>query len=489
MVSIDLDVPRTRCPGRPGSSVCSSTRPGRNVFAPSLTSMCREPTSARQPTSSDRPSRTSNETRRAPRRAGPLRVRASACGGLREGQPTTAPTPPPRAPRAPVASPKPSTPTTTRRRPRSGRATATRPTGRPPTCWRARAACPTRRRASTRWRRTRRASTRPRRPTARPCCASNTATRTAAGMTWRTSSSLPCARRGARRGQAPRRARRRGGDGAAFTELAALSRDLDKTDLARSWRSSPPSTSRHAGRGGRARCIPPHRRSLALPHGAFFDDALWHASLLDEKLGRVKAAVDDLERLVDKRETTSIMGSYERARYVPSMLRLGTSTATHSTTRESARHISRLYTDYANSTKRADGLWREAAIWREDGDAKTRATACPRWCTSSGQPLRPVRDVDLRGLERPSKSGAPKECRDYIRNGRTGEKTRTLRPLRLFAFLFFLFFFLVVVLVESSSSSKSSSSKSVAAPSSSSASAAARFSNLSRRPHRPAECR
>jgi tetratricopeptide (TPR) repeat protein len=57
--------------------------------------------------------------------------------------------------------------------------------------------------------------------------------------------------------------------------------------------------------------------------GAFYDDALWHASLLDEKLGRAREAVADLQRLVAVRETTSLIGSYERALYVPAMLRMG----------------------------------------------------------------------------------------------------------------------------------------------------------------------
>ena len=38
------------------------------------------------------------------------------------------------------------------------------------------------------------------------------------------------------------------------------------------------------------------------PRGAFFDDALWRASFLDEKAGDVQAAAGDLERLVAVRE-------------------------------------------------------------------------------------------------------------------------------------------------------------------------------------------
>lgn len=37
------------------------------------------------------------------------------------------------------------------------------------------------------------------------------------------------------------------------------------------------------------------------PFGAFFDDTLWRASLLDDRLGRSQAAIDDLERMVRER--------------------------------------------------------------------------------------------------------------------------------------------------------------------------------------------
>jgi tetratricopeptide (TPR) repeat protein len=152
------------------------------------------------------------------------------------------------------------------------------------------------------------------------------------------------------------------------------------------------------------------------PHGAFFDDALWHASLLDEKLGRPRAAADDLERLVAERETTSFVGSYERAQYVPSMLRLGAlyHDALHDDVKARAT-FHRLYTDFAHSTKRDDALWREAALWREDGDTKT---ACERLSTLVHEfpdsRFVPCVASACPALVRPSKSGAPKDCREYI---------------------------------------------------------------------------
>ncbi|MGH7272524.1 MAG: tetratricopeptide repeat protein, partial [Polyangiaceae bacterium] len=112
------------------------------------------------------------------------------------------------------------------------------------------------------------------------------------------------------------------------------------------------------------------------PFGAFFDDALWNASLIDDKLGRPRVAIDDLERMLKERETTFLMGSYERAKYVPAILRVGAlyRDRLHDDARARAA-FHRLYTDFAHSTMRARGLWLEAALWKKDGDS---VTACDR---------------------------------------------------------------------------------------------------------------
>jgi tetratricopeptide (TPR) repeat protein len=155
------------------------------------------------------------------------------------------------------------------------------------------------------------------------------------------------------------------------------------------------------------------------PHGAFFDDALWRASLLDEKLGRVQPAIDDLERMVSMRETTTLMGSYERRQYVPAMLRIGVlyrdDLHDHVKAREA---FHRLYADFAHSTKRDDALWLEAALWRQDGDA---STACARLATLVREfpdsRYVPCATASCEGLARPAGSDAPKTCHPYIERG------------------------------------------------------------------------
>jgi tetratricopeptide (TPR) repeat protein len=152
------------------------------------------------------------------------------------------------------------------------------------------------------------------------------------------------------------------------------------------------------------------------PFGGFFDDALWHASLLDEKLGRYTAAIDDLERMVAARETTTIIGTYERRQYVPAMLRIGALWRDRLHDRARARAaFHRLYTDFANSTARDDALWLEAELWRDDGDART---ACDRLALLVREfpdsRYVPCATKQCTGLARAEKSAAPAECHPYI---------------------------------------------------------------------------
>jgi tetratricopeptide (TPR) repeat protein len=212
------------------------------------------------------------------------------------------------------------------------------------------------------------------------------------------------------------------------------------------------------------------------PSGAFFDDSLWHASLLDEKLGRARAAVDDLERLVKERETTTIVGTYERPKYVPAMLRIGALWRDllhdHARARE-AYH--RLYADYRNSTSRDDALWLEASLWREDGDL---ASACSRLGTLvhdfPDSRYVPCATRECAGLDRPATSRAPKECHPYIERERQSPPSSSSSSSSSSS------------RSSSSSSSNSSSSKSVASSSAgSSGSAVLRFSNLRSTPTSP----
>jgi tetratricopeptide (TPR) repeat protein len=207
------------------------------------------------------------------------------------------------------------------------------------------------------------------------------------------------------------------GPKAGLDELAALQRDVGKTELVElvAWLSA-----QHLQTLGDDQAARDAYVRIAdqwpYPQGAFFDGALWEASLLDEKLGRPQVAVDELERMVAVRETTSLMGSYERHHFVPAMLRIGElyrdKLGDHAKAR-AAFH--RLYADFAHSTMRDDALWLEAALWKSDGDARA---ACDRLGTLVHEfpdsRYVPCATAQCPGLTRPAESGAPKACREYL---------------------------------------------------------------------------
>ncbi len=208
-----------------------------------------------------------------------------------------------------------------------------------------------------------------------------------------------------------------GGAKAGLDELAALERDVGRTELAEllAFLSAEHQQTLGDDQSARDAYVRIADR-WPYPYGAFFDDALWRASLLDEKLGHDQAAADDLERMVAERETTTLVGSYERKHYVPAMIRLGELYRDRLHDHAKARAtFHRLYTDFVHSSRRDDALWLEASVWKEDGDA---STACSRLATLvhdfPDSRYVPCVTEQCPTVERPRESGAPKTCRAYI---------------------------------------------------------------------------
>lgn len=157
-------------------------------------------------------------------------------------------------------------------------------------------------------------------------------------------------------------------------------------------------------------------RRWPYPLGAYFDDSLYRASELEEQLARPHEAIAHLERMLSFRESASTMGSYERPRYVPAILRIAKLYEERLGDRAKAREaLHRLYSEFKTSTLRDDALWREAELWRSDGD---EATACARLATLVGDfpdsryvPCAVDRCASIR---RPANSKAPATCRAYL---------------------------------------------------------------------------
>jgi tetratricopeptide (TPR) repeat protein len=165
-----------------------------------------------------------------------------------------------------------------------------------------------------------------------------------------------------------------------------------------------------------------HARYLAIadrfpyPVGNTFDDSLFRASEIDEARGKPKEAIDHLERLLAERETASMLGTYQRPRYTPALLRVAELYRDRLGDRAKAREaFHRLYTDFTTSPFRDDALWQESELFRLDGD---NGAACSRLSTlvSDFPDSRyvPCAAEKCDKVARPEKSKAPKTCHSYL---------------------------------------------------------------------------
>ncbi|MFO0678522.1 MAG: hypothetical protein U0169_18445 [Polyangiaceae bacterium] len=104
------------------------------------------------------------------------------------------------------------------------------------------------------------------------------------------------------------------------------------------------------------------------PFGRTWDDSLYHASELAELRGDVDHAAELCERMLRERETTTIMGTYDRPKFVPAMLRLVHLYAEkkHDDVRAMAT-LRRFHDDFTRSPWRDDALWMEALILKARG--------------------------------------------------------------------------------------------------------------------------
>lgn len=163
-------------------------------------------------------------------------------------------------------------------------------------------------------------------------------------------------------------------------------------------------------------------RRWPYPFGVHFDDALFRASEAEERLGQNTAAIAHLERLLSHREVAGFLGSYQRPRYVPALLRIADLYEHRLNDRAKAREaLHRLYAEHTTSTLRDDALWREAELWEKDGDRKT-ACACLETLVSAFPDSRYVPCAALRcpSVRPPPSSRAPRVCRAYLSEQRAG---------------------------------------------------------------------
>jgi TolA-binding protein len=152
------------------------------------------------------------------------------------------------------------------------------------------------------------------------------------------------------------------------------------------------------------------------PKGALFDDALWHASELDEKLGRPQQAVQHLRTMLAVREASTMAGSYERPRFSPAQFRVAVLYRDALRDRAAARReFHRLYAEHPTSILRDDALWEEAKLAREDGNAAET-------CAITATLLRDFPSSRYAPCARslcPTAPAAAGRCHDYLVRGGT----------------------------------------------------------------------
>ncbi len=155
------------------------------------------------------------------------------------------------------------------------------------------------------------------------------------------------------------------------------------------------------------------------PFGALWDDSLFRASELDEKLGRYSEAIEDLERMLKERESSTVVGSYQRPRFGEAQMRVAIlyRDRLHDHARARAE-LHRLYADFSTSTLRDRALWLEAAIARDDGDGGSACSTLETLIDDfPDSRFVPCAVDQCPGLHRPGKSKAPATCHPYIERG------------------------------------------------------------------------
>jgi tetratricopeptide (TPR) repeat protein len=164
--------------------------------------------------------------------------------------------------------------------------------------------------------------------------------------------------------------RERGGDEAVLAWTKGPARVLLGTEVEENLMYEAAIALENLGRSTEARdALLALAEAHPFPFGSLFDDALWRASLVEQKLGRNEAAIEHLRTLLATRESSHMTGSYERPRYSPSQMRIAELYRDALHDDEAARReFHKVYADHPTSTLRDDALWEEARLAKKDGD-------------------------------------------------------------------------------------------------------------------------
>ena len=203
-----------------------------------------------------------------------------------------------------------------------------------------------------------------------------------------------------------------GGDAAALTWLDTRGKAFRGTDLDDVIAYERGRTLERLGRKQEA-----HDAFLATAHehpypsGGLTDDAYWHASIIDEELGRYDEAIAHLRELLSFREPSGAWASYERPRYSEAQLKIAHIYRDDLKDRASARReLEKLYALHPTTIKRDDAVWDEARLALEDGDRDTTCKLARRLLDEFPESRYARCAHDLC----PSAAPGKRACADYI---------------------------------------------------------------------------
>jgi TolA-binding protein len=110
------------------------------------------------------------------------------------------------------------------------------------------------------------------------------------------------------------------------------------------------------------------------PHGAYWDDALFHGAECEQRSGNAQRAIELLTRMLAAREASHMSGSYERPRFADAAFRIAELYRDGLHDPAAARRAFHgVYLDYPSSTLRDDALWQEALLARRASDSEACA--------------------------------------------------------------------------------------------------------------------
>jgi tetratricopeptide (TPR) repeat protein len=152
------------------------------------------------------------------------------------------------------------------------------------------------------------------------------------------------------------------------------------------------------------------------PTGALWDDALYHAAELDERLGRPKLAIEDLDAMLSQQEVSILNGSYIRPRFPDATMfaaRIYRDDLHDEASARRAFHAA--YVNFPDWAMRDQALWLEADLSRAAGRKGEECTTLERLVREFPD-SRYVACATERCPEitRPKESRAPQACRPYI---------------------------------------------------------------------------